>query len=87
MANISDLIKAGVIAAGSEIVWNRRVSRTSHSATINANGTITTADGKVHKTPSGAAKHLNDNKPVDGWIAWKMKSTNESIGELRLRLN
>ena len=69
------------------IVWNRRVSRTSHSATINANGTITTADGKVHRTPSGAAKHLNDNKPVDGWIAWKMKSTNESIGELRLRLN
>jgi hypothetical protein len=45
-----------------------------------------TDDGTVHKSPSGAAKHLG-KRPIDGWLAWKLKSTNESIGELRLRLN
>ena len=80
-------MRAGLINTGTEIVWNRRASLNSHSAVINANGTITTSDGKVHKTPSGAARHLNGNKPVDGWLTWKVKQTGKSIGEIRLRLN
>jgi hypothetical protein len=50
---------------------------------LNADGTITTTDGKKHKTPSGAAKHLNGNKPVDGWLAWKVKSSGLSLSTLR----
>lgn len=47
------------------------------------NGTITTSDGAIHKTPSGAAKHLNGNKPVDGWHTWKIKSSGVRLSELR----
>jgi hypothetical protein len=30
-----------------------------------------------------AAKHLNGNKPVDGWLVWKIKNTGQSLASLR----
>lgn len=86
MANIKDLISAGLITAGTELIWKRRQAQQTHLARINPQGTIVTSDGKVHRTPSGAAKHLNGNKPVDGWNTWKVKSTGESLSELRSKL-
>jgi hypothetical protein len=86
MANIKDLLKAGLVQDGTELIWNRRVAKQKHTATINSKGTITTADGLVHKTPSGAAKHLNSNKPIDGWNAWKLKEGGNSLSELRSKL-
>ena len=49
-------------------------------------GTIETSDGKKHKTPSGAAKHLNNDKPVDGWIAWRVKNSGIQLVALREKL-
>lgn len=86
MANIKDLLKAGLVQDGTELIWNRKVAKQKHIATINLKGTITTADGSVHKTPSGAAKHLNSNKPIDGWNAWKLKDGGFSLSELRSKL-
>jgi len=86
MANIKDLIKAGLVKEGTELIWIRRVAKEQHIATINSGGTITTADGLVHKTPSGAAKHLNSNKPIDGWNAWKLRVGGNSLSELRSKL-
>jgi hypothetical protein len=86
MANIKDLLKAGLVQDGTELIWNRRVAKQKHTAIINSKGTITTADGLVHKTPSGAAKHLNSNKPIDGWNAWKLKEGGNSLSELRSKL-
>ena len=86
MATTRDLIKAGLLAAGEELIWVRKSLKETHVATVSDNGAITTADGKSHKTPSGAAKHLNGNKPVDGWIAWKVKKTNVSLTSLREKL-
>ena len=83
MSKILDLVKKGSLTAGQELIWNRRVAKQLHIATINQDGSITTADGVKHKTPSGAAKHLNGNKPVDGWLAWKIKSTGVSLASLR----
>ena len=83
MVATKDLIKAGLLNAGDALVWKRRVQGTSHTATIKSDGTIETSDGKIHKTPSGAAKHLNGNKPVDGWLAWKLKSTGETLSAVR----
>jgi hypothetical protein len=80
---IIDLIKKGSLNAGQELIWNRRVAKQIHLATVNQDGSITTADGVKHKTPSGAAKHLNGNKPVDGWLAWKIKSTGVSLASMR----
>ena len=83
MVATRDLIKTGHLTAGDVLVWKRRTRGTSHTATIKSDGTIETSDGKIHKTPSGAAKHLNGNKPVDGWLAWKLKSTGETLSAVR----
>lgn len=83
MSKLVDLVKSGSLVAGQELIWNRRVAKETHLATVNQDGSITTADGVKHKTPSGAAKHLNGNKPVDGWLAWKIKTTGQSLASLR----
>jgi Restriction Enzyme Adenine Methylase Associated len=85
MSKVIDLLQKGLLTAGQEIIWNRRVAKQIHIATVNQDGSITTADGVKHKTPSGAAKHLNGNKPVDGWLAWKAKSSLVSLAELRAK--
>ena len=86
MATIKDLIKANLVSNGTELIWKRRQAKLIHTALINANGAIITSDGAIHKTPSGAAKHLNSNKPVDGWNTWKVKSTGKALSELRKNL-
>ena len=83
MSKVVDLVKQGSLTVGQELIWNRRVAKQIHLATVNQDGSITTADGVKHRTPSGAAKHLNGNKPVDGWLAWKIKSTGASLASLR----
>jgi hypothetical protein len=83
MSKVVDLVKMGSLSVGQELIWNRRVAKQIHLATVNQDGSITTADGVKHRTPSGAAKHLNGNKPVDGWLAWKLKSTGASLASLR----
>lgn len=83
MPKLKEILSSGALTAGQELIWNRRVAKQIHIATINSDGSITTADGKKHKTPSGAAKHLNGGKPVDGWLAWKVKESGESLASLR----
>ena len=83
MSKVVDLVQKGLLTAGQELIWNRRVAKQVHLATVNQDGSITTADGIKHKTPSGAAKYLNRNKPVDGWLAWKVKNTGDSLASLR----
>ena len=86
MANTKDLLKAGLLKENEILIWKRRVQGSSHEAHVSSDGLIHTSDGKSHKTPSGAAKHLNGNKPVDGWIAWRVKSTGAPLAELRSKL-
>ena len=85
--NIRDLLKVGLLQPGEELVWSRRVMKTVHTAVVNKDGLLTTTDGVSHKTPSGAAKHLNSNKPVDGWIAWKSKTNGDSLAQLRAKIS
>jgi hypothetical protein len=87
MSKVIDLLHMGLLASGQEIIWNRRVANQVHIAMVNQDGSITTADGVKHKTPSGAAKHLNGNKPVDGWLAWKVSSSSVSLAALRAKLS
>ena len=86
MVATKDLIKAGLINAGETLVWKRRTHAESHIATVKSDGTIETSDGKIHRTPSGAAKHLNGNKPVDGWLAWKLQANGATLAALREKL-
>ena len=81
--NLNDLIELKFLNAGDEIIWNRRPRGTLHIAYIVAGGKVRTADGILHKTPSGAAKHLNNNRPVNGWVVWKLKSSGKSLDSFR----
>jgi Restriction Enzyme Adenine Methylase Associated len=78
------LVMIGLIPNGTELVWKRRVQGAVHTAIV-VNGTIQTSDGKIHKTPSGAARHLNNGKPVDGWKVWKIESSGLLLDTFRLR--
>ena len=82
MTTVRDLIARNYLQNGDCLVWTRKGLQTQHRATVQANGTLKTDDGEAHKSPSGAAKHLA-NRPVDGWLAWKLESTSESLDDLR----
>ena len=86
MPKVVELVKKGLLNPGQELIWNRRVMKEIHFAVVNQDGSITTNDGVRHKTPSGAARHLNGNKPVDGWLACKVKSSLISLAKLRAEL-
>lgn len=85
--NIQDLIRIGSLQVGEELIWNRRSLGMQHEARIMQGGLIQTRDGVLHRSPSGAAKHLNGNKPVDGWIAWKSTKQGKSLAELRSQIS
>ena len=83
MAKISDLIEQGLLPAGTVLEWKRRGGN-NFAAEVLANGSIKTSDGRVHKSPSGAARSLV-SRPVDGWAVWRTKS-GETLSELRSKL-
>lgn len=83
MAKISDLIEQGLLPVGTQLVWNRRGGE-NFSAEVLANGAIKTADGRSHKSPSGAARS-QVGRPVDGWTVWRT-SDGTPLGELRTKL-
>jgi hypothetical protein len=85
MTSIADLISKGLVAPGQVISFSRRALRIKHLAHIQSDGKILTEDGKLHNSPSGAAKHFT-KKPIDGWNAWKIESTNVSLADLRAQL-
>jgi len=84
--SVKTLIDSKLISPGCVIVWKRRLAGDSYRATINPDGTIQTSDGVIHKSPSGAARHLNFGKPIDGWNVWKIAGSNDSLSQLRSKL-
>ncbi len=71
--NINDLVKAGKLFIGQELVWNSRKGR--RTCTITPDSELQISNGKKFKTPSGAAKFLNGGKNVDGWLTWAILDT------------
>lgn len=84
---LSDLIEAGLLAAGDALVWERPNLGHTHRATVEPNGELVLEDGRRFSSPSGAAVAVNEGRPADGWNAWRVTSTdNALLGELRRRL-
>lgn len=81
---LNDLIREGLLKVGEVLVWERKGAK--HTAKVLNNGRIETSDGMTHKTPSGASKHLNDGKSVDGWLMWKTTSNGDKLCDLRNEL-
>jgi hypothetical protein len=84
---LSDLIEAGLLAAGDGLVWERPNLGQTHRATVESNGELILEDGRRFSSPSGAAVAVNEGRPADGWNAWRVTSIdNALLGELRRRL-
>jgi hypothetical protein len=77
------LIEREILKPNAELIWKRRSSERAHSAIVNGDGSIRTSDGSIHKSLSGAARHLNSGKPIDGWNVWRVLESDETLGELR----
>jgi hypothetical protein len=86
MIKIIDLIENGLIQIGEELIWKKKSLSKTFKAKDLQSGQLQTEDGIKHKTPSGAARHLNSNTPIDGWHAWKIAKSNDSLDFLRKKL-
>jgi hypothetical protein len=84
MTTIRDLVEGGYLVDGDRLIWRRKSLKLVHIAVVTSSGILNTEDGKGHKSPSGAAKHLG-KKPIDGWLAWKLEGSGETLAELRKR--
>lgn len=83
MLRLRDLLEAGIITAGDDLVWKRRHSRVVFTAKILPNGIIKTSDGVLHSSPSMAARHVNMGKSTNGWRVWQLSTSKQSLFELR----
>lgn len=69
MLHVRDLMDYGLLAEGEELEFHINKEGSTHTARLDSDGFFNLADGTVHKSPSGAAKHLNTiNTP--GWEVW-----------------
>lgn len=70
-----ELLAAGLLSPGTDIVW-RRYSGVIHKAKLLADGQIKIASGSICPTPTAAARMLNGDRPVNGWVAWRVGDKN-----------
>jgi predicted secreted hydrolase len=82
MYSLGELVSLGLIHEGDSIYWNQPRLGLTHTAVIHKGGQIVTPDGKVHRSPSGAARHYYQ-KPIDGWYNWKLRRTGERLDDIR----
>lgn len=80
--NLRDLLRQGLLKPGDNLIWPQPRLGLLHKAAVHGDGHLVTPDGKVHKSPSGAARHFY-GKPIDGWVAWQVESTGKRLTELR----
>ncbi|WP_330478530.1 hypothetical protein OG301_24525 [Streptomyces platensis] len=69
---VSDLVDAGVLAAGTQLTFRRKRSGEAHPARVTADGRIELSDGRRFKSPSTAAAAASGRGPFDGWTAWAL---------------
>jgi hypothetical protein len=84
---VADLIDAGLVEPGEELVFPRPRLGQEFRAVVLANGSIQTGDGAIHASPSLAAMRTADVPSYDGWHAWRVPRLNGvKLDVLRKRL-
>ena len=69
--SLADLIDAGLLKPNTVIVWRRQAPHQGmvHKAKLTAMGRIQMGSG-TYRTPTAAARELNNGRPVNGWVVW-----------------
>ncbi|MFE9252382.1 CBS domain-containing protein [Streptomyces sp. NPDC007088] len=69
---VSDLVNAGLLAAGTRLTFPRRRSGQEYTGFVTADGKIELPNGRKFRTPSKAAAAATGRGPYDGWTAWQL---------------
>jgi hypothetical protein len=82
-----DLIDAGLLKPGDELIWERvRVGET-YPAAVTENGSIQLDDGRTFSSPSRAAIEASGLGAYDGWWAWRVvRLGNRLLKDIRTEL-
>jgi hypothetical protein len=71
---LPDLVAAGLLAVGADLVWSRPRMGLEYRARITPEGRIALPDGREFATPSAAAMAAAGIASSDGWHAWRVGS-------------
>jgi CBS domain-containing protein len=83
---LSDLIAGGLIKPGDRVRFTRPRVGEKHTAEITEAGRLRLPEGGEYRSPSRAAMVAATMRAVDGWHAWILERTGESLDKLRQRL-
>jgi hypothetical protein len=85
-ASIADLVGAGLLASGEQLVWDRPLAGQELRCTVTDDGRLRLLNGEVHASASGAAGAAAGGGSFDGWEAWRAPQRgNVLLAELRRR--
>lgn len=79
------LVKGGLVAAGDELLYQRRDGR-SFTTTVTANGWIELGNGQVVRSPSAAIMALV-GVTHNGFKAWRHVKSGKKLEELRAEIS
>lgn len=83
---IGDLIGSGDLPPGTELRFERPRSGQVFSAIVTQAGTISLDGGQEFRSPSRAAAVAADVSAMDGWHAWTVASSRQTLDALRQKL-
>ena len=84
---VSDLLDAGLLNAGDELVWERPKVGATYRAQVTENGAIELEDGRRFASPSRAGKEAAGMEALDGWHAWRVPARDRvKLDDLRHEL-
>ena len=80
---ISDLLAARLLNPGEMLMWELKRKGAVHTARVEPDGTLRLGDGRTFRTPSRTAAVVAGVRAVDGWHAWAVRETGETLDQLR----
>ena len=83
---IADLLDVGLLAAGDRLKFRRPRLGETHRAVVTASGALALDRGQEFRSPSRAARVAADMSTVDGWHAWTVVTSGQSLDSLRKQL-
>jgi CBS domain-containing protein len=82
---VADLVASGLLKAGTALLFRRPRSGAEYRAEVTPTGSLRLEDGREFTSPSRAAGNAASGS-FDGWNAWVLESTGETLDQLRQAL-
>lgn len=83
---VMDLVKAGLLRPGQELVFERPRIGEVHRAVVTDSARIKVTDGQEFASPSRAAVEVSGAVAMDGWYTWRVGDGGPLLYQLRQQL-